>query len=104
MLYPAVRNQAIAQNRKRRRFLPLETEQEIPSSRSSGDLEELASVLSGLPEGQREAVILKYVDDWTFREIAEALEIPEGTVKSRIHNALKTLREDPRTRRYFGLG
>jgi len=30
------------------------------------------------------------------------LEIPPGTVKSRLHNALKTLRNDPRTRELIG--
>jgi hypothetical protein len=31
------------------------------------------------------------------------LEIPVGTVKSRLFNALATLRADPGTRRYFGV-
>jgi DNA-directed RNA polymerase specialized sigma24 family protein len=37
-----------------------------------------------------------------LEEIAGALEIPPGTVKSRLHNALKTLRNDPRTRELIG--
>ena len=34
-------------------------------------------------------------------EIAGALGVPEGTVKSRLHNAIAALRKDERTVRYF---
>ena len=33
--------------------------------------------------------------------ITETLEIPLGTVKSRLHHAVRMLRDDPRTRRFF---
>jgi RNA polymerase sigma-70 factor (ECF subfamily) len=44
---------------------------------------------------------MRFLDEMTLREIAEALAIPVGTVKSRLHHALATLRDDPNTRRYF---
>jgi DNA-directed RNA polymerase specialized sigma24 family protein len=37
----------------------------------------------------------------SLAEIAEAMEIPLGTVKSRLHIALQTLRNDKRTREFF---
>jgi DNA-directed RNA polymerase specialized sigma24 family protein len=37
----------------------------------------------------------------SLADIAAALAIPEGTVKSRIHNAIVALRGDPRARRHF---
>ena len=37
----------------------------------------------------------------SLQEIADALNIPLGTVKSRLHYALKALRDDRRTRDYF---
>ncbi len=52
----------------------------------------------------REVVLMRFVDDLSLQEIAAALAIPTGTVKSRLHNALATLRDDPRTRRYFEAG
>ncbi|MEW6249269.1 MAG: sigma-70 family RNA polymerase sigma factor, partial [Planctomycetota bacterium] len=65
-------------------------------------LEELAGVLADLPEGQREVLLMRYVDELTLVEIAEALGIPLGTVKSRLHAAIAALRADARTREYFG--
>ena len=50
-------------------------------------------LVAGLPDGQREVVLLRFVDDMTLKEIAAALEIPLGTVKSRLHLALEALRE-----------
>jgi len=68
---------------------------------SSGTRSELAEVMAALPAAQREVVLMRYVDDMTTQEIAAALNIPVGTVKSRLHNALRTLRDDARTKAYF---
>ena len=56
-----------------------------------------------LPEGQQEVLLLRFVDDLSLREVAAALGIPVGPVKSRLHQAIATLREDPRTRALFDL-
>ena len=50
---------------------------------------------------QREVLLLRFVDGLSLAEIAEAMDIPLGTVKSRLHNALQTLRQDERTRNFF---
>jgi RNA polymerase sigma-70 factor (ECF subfamily) len=55
---------------------------------------ELVPALLRLPLAFREVVVLKYLNDWSEREIAEALGLPAGTVKSRLHRALARLRED----------
>jgi RNA polymerase sigma-70 factor (ECF subfamily) len=44
---------------------------------------------------------MRFVDAMSLEEIATALEIPVGTVKSRLHNAIASLRKDPKTRDYF---
>jgi RNA polymerase sigma-70 factor (ECF subfamily) len=62
---------------------------------------ELAAVLSVLADEQREVLLMRFVDDMSLQEIAAALDIPLGTVKSRLHNALQTLRSDHRMRDYF---
>ena len=45
--------------------------------------------------------MLRFVEDLSLEEIAAALEIPLGTVKSRLHLAIKQLREDPKIRDLF---
>jgi RNA polymerase sigma factor (sigma-70 family) len=48
--------------------------------------------LAALPGDQRAAVALYYLDGFTVAEIAEALAIPVGTVKTRLFHARRTLR------------
>ena len=55
--------------------------------------EALARALETLPEAQREVAVLHYMNDYRQREIAAFLEIPLGTVKSRLHHARKSLKE-----------
>jgi len=44
-----------------------------------------------LPEAQRETVLLVYVEGLTYREAAAVLEVPVGTVMSRLATARRTL-------------
>jgi RNA polymerase sigma-70 factor (ECF subfamily) len=48
--------------------------------------------LAGLPEPERNAVGLAYLDGHSYRAVARILGEPEGTVKSRIRNGLSKLR------------
>ncbi len=50
-------------------------------------------VVNQLPEIYSQVVILRYLGDMSQKEIAEALGIPEGTVKSRLHKGIGKLRE-----------
>jgi len=103
-LYPAVKNLSIAARRKRNRHAPGEQGLfDLPAREGPPDSarEELAAVFSTLPDAQREVLLMRFADDMAIEEIAAALAIPAGTVKSRLHNALKTLRDDPRTRGFF---
>lgn len=54
---------------------------------------EVARALARLPDFQREVVILRYYQNLSHAEIAEALHIPTGTVKSRLANGIKRLRD-----------
>ncbi|KAB8126202.1 RNA polymerase sigma factor [Gracilibacillus oryzae] len=59
-------------------------------------LEEKLSVraaLTELPAEQRSVIILFYYHDLTQHQIAEIMQIPVGTVKSRLHHALKKLKQ-----------
>jgi RNA polymerase sigma-70 factor, ECF subfamily len=46
-------------------------------------------------------LLLRHVDALALAEIAEAVGIPLGTVKSRLHNALEFLRHDQRAKQFF---
>ncbi|MDF1721803.1 MAG: RNA polymerase sigma factor [Minwuia sp.] len=50
-------------------------------------LRRVLSEVSELPEAQRQAVILVYVEEFTYREAAHILEVPIGTIMSRLSAA-----------------
>ena len=50
-------------------------------------------LLAALPEAQRSAVILRYYHDLPEEEVAAILGCPRGTVKSRLHHAMRRLLE-----------
>jgi len=52
----------------------------------------LTRAIAALPPDQRIAVALFYTEELTLAEVAEALDIPAGTVKSRLFHARATLR------------
>lgn len=54
---------------------------------------ETLTVLRELPEQQRTIIILRFYEDLTIPQIADLLELPQGTVKSSLHRALAYLRE-----------
>ena len=106
-LYPAVRNLSIAARRKASRCQAGSGEADdlatIPAPEiAAGASDDITAVLAGLTEDHREVLLLRFVDGLSLEEISGAMEIPLGTVKSRLHNALKLLRENPRTRELFG--
>ena len=55
-------------------------------------LKYIRRAVSSLPPELRQVVVMKEFEDMTFQEIAEVLEIPLSTVKSRLYTALKQLR------------
>jgi RNA polymerase sigma factor (sigma-70 family) len=54
---------------------------------------DLAAAVRELPPKQRAAVHLFYGEDLSVEEIASALDIPAGTVKSRLHEAREALKD-----------
>lgn len=59
----------------------------------SAERECVRRAVYALPDPYREVVCLVYLEGFTCREAAEVLDVPIGTVKSRINGALKILRE-----------
>ena len=104
-LYPVVKHISITISSKKNRIKTdediLDESVEAPSQETQASRSELAVVLAILPDEQREVLLMRFVDDMSLQEIAAALNIPLGTVKSRLHNSLHTLRSDRRTKDYF---
>ena len=97
-LYPAVRNFSIAARKKRQRSsggddqLPLIAE---PQAASGSDRSDMEQSLGSLSDAHREILLMRFVDDMTQPEIAAALDLPLGTVKSRLHHAILAARQLP---------
>jgi len=101
-LYPVVKHLSLHLRRRRSAGTDEELLMAIPDPATSvTSRAELAAALASLTAEHREVVLMRFVDDMSLDEIAGALAIPPGTVKSRLHRALETLRNDPRTREYF---
>jgi len=54
----------------------------------------LSKALAGLPPKQRLIFVLKEIEGYKYSEIGEMLSVPEGTVKSVMHRAIRKLRKD----------
>ena len=54
--------------------------------------EEIVRAMEALPEVFRNAVVLRDMEDFSYDEIARILEVPVGTVMSRIHRGRALLR------------
>ena len=104
-LYPTVRHLAVAmQSRAARQpdvsggplFEP------PPDPARDERMRGLAELMESLPVGQREVLMLRFADGLSLADIAQALQVPVGTVKSRLHNAIEAMRGDERAEKYFG--
>jgi len=54
----------------------------------------LSKALAGLPPRHRLIFVLKEIEGFKYAEISEMLNVPEGTVKSIMHRAIRKLRKD----------
>jgi len=99
-LYGILRRRFLRGYRKKARFfriLPL-IGREAQASRSEeiseagGSLDPLMAAVTRLPAKYREILFLRYIENRRIAEIAALTSVAEGTVKSRIHHALRRLR------------
>ena len=102
LLYPAAKNAAITAVRKARRAAGAgDAELDQIPAEVAPDAEPIDAALTALSPERREVLTLRFVDDLSLAEIAVALDVPLGTVKSRLHLALKELRDDSRIKDLF---
>jgi RNA polymerase sigma-70 factor, ECF subfamily len=63
-----------------------------PEAERNDGIRVLQKAIDALPLNQRVVIVLYYVNDQSLQEIAQILEVPVGTVKSRLHYARENLR------------
>lgn len=83
--------------RKRMRVIPVERPEELQEEPVAPEVEiplgsEVWEAVRSLDERYRAVVVLRFLNDMQLEDIATALDIPLGTVKSRLHTALKMLK------------
>jgi RNA polymerase sigma-70 factor (ECF subfamily) len=88
-LYPVVKHLALNRKRADRHERSGFVRDGPAPAASPGGVEDL---LAGLSDVQQEVVRMRYTDGLDLQAIADALEVPLGTVKSRLHSALEILR------------
>ena len=96
-LYTTARNVAVSRLRLR-----TESSQSAAAAEGNGandcafiafdDAEQVHHALDQLPLSQREAVTLYFLEDLSIDEIARLLDVPVGTVKSRLHYGKQAIR------------
>ena len=93
------RSRALDRLRKRTRKLNMALDvarsaasEQAGSSEASVDQHRLPAALAQMPQAQQGVIMLAYFEGLSTSEISTRLGIPAGTVKSRTHAALKTLR------------
>jgi len=125
-LYAIATHQAVDALRKAGRHPTVSLDQRVSAARSDSDAGNLVDLLTSdtngplaqlqeserqewvresvarLPETLRQTLILAYHQDLKYREIAEILKIPVGTVKSRLHAALEKLQQMARSAKRDG--
>jgi RNA polymerase sigma-70 factor (ECF subfamily) len=86
----------LRQRRQRGLQVGVETLDEIPASDGAADgsagLRDILSGLDALPEEQRSVLLLVGVEDLSYEQAAQVLEVPIGTVMSRLSRAREKMR------------
>lgn len=91
-LFGIARNLGLSALRKSRATTAL-TDLPAPPTAEDPALAAMRSAIAALPGQIRETLELRLRDELSYDEIAAVLQIPVGTVRSRLHTALKLLRE-----------
>jgi len=82
--------------RERASTVPLAAEpaaRQSPAENAQEDVSDVREAIKQLPPDQRAILSLCYIEELSIRNIAEALSLPAGTVKSRLHYARSRVKE-----------
>jgi RNA polymerase sigma-70 factor, ECF subfamily len=93
-LHRIVVNRAIDYARRRQLRAESELHDYGAEPHELGDAHGLAGAIARLPLEQRAVIVLRHLLDYTPGEIAELLDLPRGTVNSRLRRGLDTLKDE----------
>ncbi|MFE0558011.1 sigma-70 family RNA polymerase sigma factor [Paenibacillus lautus] len=88
-------NCCVDEQKRKKRMVPVEEvhSRETAAEMVSDSKLDLERGLSRMKPKYRHVLILKYYQDMTISDIAKILDVPEGTVKTRLYQGLKMLRQ-----------
>ena len=66
---------------------------EITTTHNDENLESIWNIINCIADEYREVIYLRFAAELDYKEIAESLKIPIGTVRSRLHRGLKVVKE-----------
>lgn len=92
-LFGIARRVGLAALRRRRASARLPADVAAPEHDEDPRLERVRAAIRELPEPQREALELRLAAELSYEDIAAVLGVPVGTVRSRLHHAVRRLRE-----------
>ena len=95
--YILLRNRCYKLANRRREGTPLD---EVTLLAPAGENPELEHALNSLAAEDRELITLRHLDGLSYAELAEHLEIPVGTVMSRLYHARRKMRDRLESRSY----
>jgi len=93
-LHRIVVNRAIDWTRARRLRGEVELSESVPAPEASSEGGETFAALTRLSPEQRAVIVMRYLLDFTPGEIADALDLPRGTVNSRLRRGLDALGDE----------
>lgn len=92
-VYRVALNTAISSSRRLRRSVPVAEVADRPGASDPQPADDqLARALAALPTKQRAVLVMRFHLDWSVEQIAATLGVPGGTVKSRLHRGVASLR------------
>ena len=95
-IYTVTKNETIEYLRKQHNEIDIDDIYDIPNLKNEIDeiidIDNFNTIIKCLDEEEKEIVSLKIISNFTFKEIAEILEIPIGTVQWKYYKAVHTLK------------
>jgi RNA polymerase sigma-70 factor, ECF subfamily len=89
-IYAIARNTCLTRRQRESAHPTVELDETIAGPEPASDAD-LRRLIARLPEKYRDVLVLFYLEDRSYEQVAEALDLPIGTVKTNLHRAKKEI-------------